>query len=87
MFVPRQSRFSHYLELNATGSDFMFHRFHSLNISKSGLLIASSDLVTFNKFDLLHLVIDPWEEYLDGCIPCTAIVARKAKFPSKLWML
>ena len=72
----RQPRIDKLFDVNATKKDFLFHRCFSLNVSKSGLLIASSDNIDLSKGDLLHLVIDPWEIFFEQSIACTAFVAR-----------
>ena len=72
----RQPRIDKLFDVNATKKDFRFHRCFSLNVSKSGLLIASTDDIDLTKGDLLHLVIDPWEIFFEQSIACTAFVAR-----------
>lgn len=72
----RQPRIDKLFDINTTKKDFRFHRCFSLNVSKTGLLIASTNDIELSKGDLLHLVIDPWEIFFEQAIACTAFVAR-----------
>lgn len=79
----RAPRYDNHIEIAASCNQVNFHSFYSLNISSSGLLIATNHPVPFKKGDILEIVIDPWKEILDSAISCNARVARLAKTGSK----
>ena len=82
-YFPRQERVNQELNINAAKIDMNFQHFVSLNISTSGLLIASDYYVDFSKKNFLYVVIDPCEQILERSIACTATVVRLAKGDSK----
>ena len=50
--------------------------FFSLNISLSGMLIASKKNIIINRDQPISLVIDPWQDQLSNFISCDVRVAR-----------
>ena len=57
--------------------------FFSLNISLSGMLIASKKNISFAKNEAISLVIDPWQDRLSHFISCDVRVARVVDRDSK----
>lgn len=81
--LDRQDRIIQSFGINVAKNDMIFHYFFSLNISKSGLLIAADTCVDFSKNDILHVFIDPWKLDMGTTLACRATVKRLAKGDSK----
>ena len=64
------------------GNTEMF-QFYCLNLSITGMLIASLDKFNINVDDSMSLVIDPWKEHLASFVSCDVRVARIVESTSK----
>ena len=82
-YDDRQERIIQSFGISVAKNDMKFHYFFSLNVSKSGLLIAADTYVDFSKNDFLYVFIDPWKLDMGKTISCTATVKRLAKGESK----
>lgn len=82
----RSPRFNTKINMVVTrDGDSTNYDFFTLNISLTGMLIASKnqELLTFKKGDSISIVIDPWHEMLSQSISCDVRVARVANGDSK----
>lgn len=82
--IPRKDRLHERLEVDIlTNETTRCIGFHSLNISSSGVLIASYARVNLAKNQNIIICIDPFREYLEKPVVCQGIVARTVKPASK----
>lgn len=77
MFIPRKNRLIEHLEIKMAAQNTQdFARFHTLNFSCSGALIASFQAESFEINQLTVVCIDPSCEFLPMFIACKAVVVR-----------
>lgn len=60
------------------------YSFYTLNISETGMLIASNEIIKIDTTDTVSVVIDPWQQYLENFISCDVRVDRMVENGSKV---
>lgn len=82
--IKRSSRMDTRIEvalLNDSRKDV--YDFFTLNISDSGMLIASNEFIRFQTDDSTSVLIDPYKKYMPSYISCDVIIARIVDSSSK----
>lgn len=59
------------------------YNFFTLNLSRTGMLIASKEIIQVDIDDPISVVIDPWKKHLNNFISCDVKVARIVESHSK----